>query len=193
MTITEILGFITGAVSVWLAVREHVWNWPVGIANGACFLALFWGSGLYANAALQVLYIGLGAYGWWRWLHGGASRTPLNVRHTSPREAVALAVVTALTGAALVALLGRSAGSTMPFWDGVTTALSLTATYMLTAKLLEHWWVWIAADAIYVPLYASSQLYLTSLVYALFLAMCIAGLVRWTRGLRSAASPVALR
>ena len=30
MTWTEILGFVTGAASVWLAVRESVWNWPVG-------------------------------------------------------------------------------------------------------------------------------------------------------------------
>jgi nicotinamide mononucleotide transporter len=173
-------------------VREHVWSWPVGICNSACFLALFWRSGLYANAALQVLYIVLGAYGWWRWLHGGAERTPLNVRRTSRREAVGLAVVTAIAGCALVALLGRPAGGTMPLWDGVTTALSLTATYMLTAKLLENWWVWIVADAIYVPLYASSRLYLTSLVYALFLAMCIAGLARWSRGLQAPVGRVAV-
>ena len=41
MTWTEILGFVTGAASVWLAVRESVWNWLVGIANNVFFLILF--------------------------------------------------------------------------------------------------------------------------------------------------------
>jgi hypothetical protein len=33
MTWIEILGFVTGAASVTLAVRESAWNWLVGIAN----------------------------------------------------------------------------------------------------------------------------------------------------------------
>ena len=40
MTWTEILGFVTGAASVLLAVRESAWNWPVGIANNVFFLIL---------------------------------------------------------------------------------------------------------------------------------------------------------
>ena len=42
MTWTEILGFVTGAATVLLAVRESAWNWPVGIANNVFFLILFW-------------------------------------------------------------------------------------------------------------------------------------------------------
>jgi len=42
MNWTEILGFVTGAASVLLAVRESAWNWPVGIANNIFFFILFW-------------------------------------------------------------------------------------------------------------------------------------------------------
>jgi nicotinamide mononucleotide transporter len=57
MTWTEILGFVTGAASVWLAVRESEWNWPVGIANNVLFLILSWQAKLYADAVLQIVYI----------------------------------------------------------------------------------------------------------------------------------------
>jgi nicotinamide mononucleotide transporter len=55
---------------------------------------------------------------------------------------------------------------------------------MLTVKIFENWWVWIVTDVIYIPLYASQRLFLTSIVYALFLAMCLAGLRDWRRTLR---------
>jgi nicotinamide mononucleotide transporter len=40
----EILGFVRGAASVLLAVRENAWNWSVRIANHVFFLILFWKS-----------------------------------------------------------------------------------------------------------------------------------------------------
>ena len=89
MNVSEMLGFLTGATSVWLAVKENVWNWPIGIANSAFFLVLFWTAHLYANSGLQVLYIGLGLYGWWNWRYGGAERSILHERYLgTPSEAV---------------------------------------------------------------------------------------------------------
>lgn len=44
----------------------------------------------------------------------------------------------------------------------MTTALSLTAQYMLSRKLLENWWVWLTADVIYIGLYCYKSLYLFS-------------------------------
>jgi nicotinamide mononucleotide transporter len=47
---------------VWLAVRENVWNFPIGMANVAAFFVLFLQTRLYADAGLQVAYFFLG--GW---------------------------------------------------------------------------------------------------------------------------------
>ena len=59
--------------------------------------------------------------------------------------------------------------------------MSLIAQYMLTRKLIENWAIWIAADIIYIGLYASRGLYLTSVLYAVFLSLCIAGAIEWQK------------
>ena len=69
------------------------------------------------------------------------------------------------------------------FWDAVTTTFSLAAQYLLTKKWLENWYVWMAADVIYIPLYFYKHLYLTGSLYFLFLWLCVYGLSLWRRSL----------
>jgi nicotinamide mononucleotide transporter len=181
MTWTEILGFVTGAASVLLAVRESAWNWPVGIANNIFFLILFWKAKLYADAVLQIVYIVISIFGWWNWLRGGVGHTELPISRTGVRNAILLAAATASATVLLALALRRFTDSVVPFWDGITTALSLTAQYMLSRKLLENWWVWMTADVIYIALYCYKSLYLTGALYLLFFGMCIAGYAGWKK------------
>lgn len=183
LQLTEVLAFITGGVCVWLIVKQNIWNWPIGIANDAFFVVLFLQARLFADMSLQVVYIILGFLGWFWWLHGGREATELTVSRVSRAQSVLLAfVVAASTYGGTIYL--QSVRDSAPFLDAFTTALSLTAQYMLTRKYLENWWVWISADVIYIGLYAYKHLYLTSVLYAIFLSMCIAGLMQWTRSMQ---------
>jgi nicotinamide mononucleotide transporter len=181
----EVLGFAAGAGCVNLVARQVVWNWPVGILNAALWIVLFGTAGLYADSALQVVYIALGCWGWWEWLHGGADRTPLPVSTTTPREWAALAVIGVVATAAMAAFLDRFTASSVPWPDAVTTVLSLLATWGQCLKKLESWVLWMAADVIYVPLYHYKGLTLTALLYVGFFALCIVGLMAWRRDLRA--------
>ncbi|MET7495605.1 nicotinamide riboside transporter PnuC [Streptomyces sp900116325] len=181
---TEVLGFGSGALCVWLVARQHLANWPIGIANNLFFVLLFTQSGLYADAGLQIVFITLAAYGWWTWTHGGGPGSPdLPVRNTGRTEWIRLCAAGVLGTAGLTVLLDHATDSTVPFWDALTTTLSLAATYGQCRKLVESWWLWIAADVVYIPLYAYKELYLTSLLYAGFLALCLVGLRNWKRDL----------
>lgn len=180
---TEVLGFVSGAVCVWLTVRRNIWNFPVGIAKNLVFLVLFLQVGLYADAGLQVVYVALGAAGWYWWLRGGDDHGALDIRHTPrwgwPLAALGVAVLTGL----LWTVLTRHTDSTRPLADAATTALSLVAQVMLNRKWIGHWALWITADAIYIWLYAAKGLGLTSVLYALFLALCVAGVRQWRAAL----------
>lgn len=178
LSLTEVLGFITGAVCVWLTVEQNIWNWPIGIANNFFYIVLFLGAGLYADTGLQLVYIVLGFLGWYWWLHGGENRTKLTVSKVDTLTLAVLGSVLIISTAGLMALLTTLNGSA-PFLDALTTTLSLCAQYLLTRKFIENWYVWIAADVIYIGLYASKGLYLTSGLYFIFLCMCIMGWWNW--------------
>lgn len=186
VTWTEVLGFGTGALCVWLVARQHLWNWPIGLANNVVFLLLFATAGLYADAGLQVVYMILAVYGWWSWRFGGAQHDGLHVSAMPGRTAWLLGAATLLATLGLWALLDRVTDSSVPLWDAVTTALSLAATYGQTRKYLQCWWIWIAADVLYVPLYASKGLWLTAGLYVGFILLCLNGYLSWRRDLRQA-------
>ena len=42
----ELAGFVSGALCVWLLVRQNIWNWPIGIANNVVYVIVFYKSGL---------------------------------------------------------------------------------------------------------------------------------------------------
>lgn len=186
MNLVEIVGFVSGAVCVWLVARQNVWNWPIGIANNLTFLVLFWTAGIYADATLQVVYVGLAAYGWWAWLRGGTGNSTLLVSRTTREQWVVLGALGVAGTAGLTVLLDTVTDSTVPLPDAVTTVLSLLATWGQARKKLESWWLWIAADIIYVPLYAYKGLWLTAVLYVGFLALCVVGLRNWAAGYASA-------
>src|SRR4051794_2212771 len=89
----EAASFVTGAVCVWLTVRESVWNFPIGLANVTTYCVVFLEARLFADASLQVVYFVLGAMGWWMWLYGGARGTQLAIGHARSSELI-------ITGAA---------------------------------------------------------------------------------------------
>ena len=186
----EPLAVLTGIACVALTVRQRVVSWPIGIVSSALFLALFLRAGLYADSALQVLYIGLGFYGWWHWLRGGPSRDALPVTSASTGLRVALAVGAVVATVALGAFLDGSTDSTVPYPDAATTVLSMTAQLLLTRKLIETWPVWIfGVNVPYIAIYLYKGLALTAALQLVFIALSILGWAAWRRSMAERVEP----
>lgn len=176
----EFVAVLFGIAGVYLSILEKISNWPVGIVNVALYALLFWQQRLYANAGLQIFYLGISVYGWYRWVRGDPGGGALVVRTTSRPLAIRLALATIVIWFALVTLT-RLFGGAMPVLDAGTTAVSLVAEWMLARKLMENWAVWIAVDAVYVGMLLSDRLFLTAINYAVYFVLAVMGYVAWKR------------
>jgi len=185
LALIEFAGVLTGFVCVWLVIRQNIWCWPVGIVNVALFLVMFYHARLYADMGLQAVYIVLQIYGWYEWLHGGPRKSPLAVSRIARRPAVLLGGVGVAATAAMGWGLSTYTDADLPYWDSLTTVLSLIAQYLLARKILENWLVWIGADVLFVGVYTVKQLYMTAVLYGVFLVMATLGFFRWRRDMAS--------
>jgi nicotinamide mononucleotide transporter len=193
-SLIEPAAVMTGIACVALTVRQSIVSWPIGIVSTALFLTLFVRAGLYADSTLQVLYIVLGFYGWWHWLHGGPSTNDLPVTSASWRLRLALAGCVVLATAAVGAFLDGATDSTVPYPDAATTVLSVTAQVLLTRKLIESWPVWIfGVNLPYIAIYLYKGLALTAALQVVFIALSVAGWVAWRRSMRASTAADATR
>lgn len=180
----EIAGFLTGLGCVWLVVRQHIGNFPLGIISCACFFILFLQQHLFGEATLQVLFIVLGFYGWAQWLHRRQDTAMPAVTRIPQNEARLILLAFVPTTAILWWVLVTLSGSA-PLIDALVTALSLVAQWLLNRKHIENWLVWMVVDVLTIGLGISREMYLVAALYLIFLGMCLAGWYQWRQSMTS--------
>lgn len=78
-------------------------------------------------------------------------------------------------------ILIRYTNSNVPLLDSFGNALSIIGLWALTKKYLEQWWIWIVVDAELSALYVYKDIPFTAGLYALYVAIAIAGYRRWKK------------
>lgn len=180
LSVLETVAVVTYAWSVWLLAKNNPLGWWIGLIGTALYGIVFYQAKLYAEVGLQAFYFITSLQAIYIWLRGGQNHTEKPVGHIS-RKGLILTVILAIASIfALRSLLIAIRGAA-PFWDALTTVISLVAHLYLMGRLVESWYLWVAVDVIYVPLYASRHLYLTSILYAVFGLMALGGLKNFQR------------
>ncbi|MEG4575075.1 nicotinamide riboside transporter PnuC [Microcoleus sp. N3A4] len=180
LDLIEAIAAIASAWSVWLLAKNNPLGWWIGLIGVIAYAAVFYQVKLYGEVAIQLFYLITSLQAIYIWLRGGENSTEKPVCRISQRWLILTAVLVAVGVFGLRTVL-VSLGGAAPFWDALTTILSAIAQLYLMERYLESWYLWIVADTIYVPLYASRGLYLTSILYAIFWLMAIHGLQNFQR------------
>ena len=180
VTWLEILAFALAVAMVVCNIRVNVVGWPLAIASSLLYFLLFWRSRLYGDASLQLFFVAVAAWGWWQWLRGtDATGQPLRVRTLGVRGRWLALAALAIAWPATGLFLRRFTDTDVPWWDAFPTAASVLGQWLLGRKYVENWPVWIAVNVVAVALFAYKGLWLTVVLYALFVAMSFVGWKAW--------------
>lgn len=209
----ELVAVVFGVASVLLASRTHILVFPIGIVSTAIFVYLLWEWQLFGDMLINAYYTAMSVYGWVNWSKNKAhiksadtanntsSADELSIEHIQSSDIPILSVLAIVTAAfvALVyyfrpvinnhfsfdgAVLGWHLLTWVDYTDMLTTALFLMAMWLMARRKIEHWLLWIVADAISVPLYFYKGLTFTALQYVVFTLIAIWAYYEWQRRYR---------
>lgn len=188
-TIIEIIGFLSGILGVYLTILRSPFCWPISGINVLLYCYLFFTEKLYADAGLQLVFFSFSIYGWILWTRRAQSYhpddSPLQISKSRRSEIIIAACCMIPISCVLGYGLDRFTDADMPYFDSFLAIMSIWGQYLQTKKHIEHWYIWIIVDALYIVLYIQKYLLLTGMLYGVFLVMAIQGSVIWNRILRS--------
>ncbi len=181
----QIFGVVTGILYVILEVKQNRLLWPLGIITSAAYIYIFFSGKFYADMGLQVYYVLISIYGWYYWSRGGSKSVQgeLQVVRINRQQLLLLFLTFALSWGGIYYVLVHFTDSTVPLGDSFTTALAIVATWMLTRKIIEQWFLWIIANVVSIGLYIYKGLYPTVILYVVYAGMAVYGYFEWKRSM----------
>lgn len=196
MSYIEFFGTLLNLWCVWLVMKKHIWNWPVGIIGVILFGSLFYQLHLYADLFEQWYYFVTGFIGWYAWAKAKKPKDA-NDDIIVKRNSM-LANVYWLIGIGIFTFIGTWAMSNINLWlprffpvpaslpllDVWTTIMSFAAQILMIQKRLENWVLWIVVDVIGIGLYWYKGVPFVALLYAFFLVLATNGLITWYKTYR---------
>ena len=177
-SVIEISAVFFGLLSVWYAKKEKIWLYPTGIISVIIYIDLTFQHKLYADMAIQVYYLIMSIYGWYFWIQGKGAQVPVPISGNNRQEN--LIVFLLFLGSFFLIRLGLGlTDSNVPGWDALTSALAISAMWLMARKKIEHWIAWIIVDSISIPLYFYKDLPLTSFQFLIFTVLAVWGYLTW--------------
>jgi len=183
----EAVSVLLGLAYLLLAVRRNRWCWAAGGVSSAILGYLSLRARLPMQAALQVYYVVISAYGWWHWTREERAQGTLIVTVWPLRLHLLACAGVILLSAATARWLALYTQAAWPFLDSLTTLGSLYATWLTTRVKLENWLYWIVIDSLLAVLFGTQGLMLYALLSLVYVVVSVVGFSKWLKTFRTPA------
>ena len=181
MASPEIVAVVLAIAYLLLAAREHIACWACAFISSAIYTFVFWDVSLLMESMLNIFYAVMAVVGWYEWRYGDSKHGGLSIGRLAYWQHICI-ILGALVLAGLNGwLMQRFTSAAWPFLDAFTTWASVLTTFLVMWKILENWLYWLVIDSISIYLYLDRGLYLTALLFAVYLVIAIFGYLHWRK------------
>jgi nicotinamide mononucleotide transporter len=178
-SLLEISAIVMTTICIFLAGRNNIHTWWTGLVGCILYGVLFYQSKLYADALLQVFFVGTGIYGWKMWLDGNRTGDSAPMTNINMKSYGLLVLVGACGALAYGWLLHTFTDAWAPFIDSLVLAFSVIGQILLMKRKVQAWPTWVLVNIISMPLFWSRDLHLSSILYACYLVHAIWATYYW--------------
>ena len=179
--VIESIAVVTAIVYLLLAAKEDLKCWYAAIISSSLYFYIMLNVGLLMEAFLQIFYIAMAIFGWYQWKKTTINNESLNIS-TWKKATHILVVTTVIILSILIGqFLDTNTNAELPFLDAFTTFGAIVTTYMVAMKILENWIYWFVIDSISIYLFITRELYLTSILFLIYLVIIVFVYLRWRK------------
>lgn len=170
----------TSLLYVLLAGKQQIACWIFAFVSSISYVIISYTTLLYVDALLNSIYAILAIIGWINW-KAKADQQPIKKLSWNFHGLIVLGSV--ILGGISGYLLDNYTNQVFPYLDAVLFFLSISATWMITKKILENWIYFIVIDLAMVGIYFNRTLYLSSLLFLLYALFAVIGYIKWRKEL----------
>jgi len=163
-----------------LAIKQNISCWFAAFFSSLLYFFVMYSAGLYMEAGLQIFYCVMAVYGWTQWRASLPVNKKFLVKTWNRNQHIKAISLIFLLAFASGWVLEKFTNAALPFIDSLTTWGAIVTTYMVAKRLLENWIYWFVIDTISVFLFYSRGLFLTSILFFVYLIIIYFGYKSWT-------------
>jgi nicotinamide mononucleotide transporter len=183
MSLIELGGVLFSIAYLLLAAKENFWCWPAAIISNLIYLWVFFSAKLYPESGLQIFYLFFSVKGWMLWKKNNPSET-LSISRMSLQQhglLIGMGTVFSVLGAYL---FQQYTDAALPWLDTPIAVFSVLTTWLVVQKKIENWWYWVLIDSAAIYLYIQRELFLTALLFAIYVILAVWGYFEWKKKMK---------
>ena len=181
----EIVAAALAVAYLLLAIRQRIECWAAAFVSSCLYVWVLFAAHLYMESALNGFYAAMAVYGFWQWRQGSGGTALAVSRWPMAGHLRGILGILCLSAVSWY-FLRRFTPAAWPFVDSMVTWSSAFATFLVARKVYENWHWWLVIDSVSLYLYFTRHLYLTMLLFALYLVLIVVGMRQWRRTLPAA-------
>lgn len=177
----EVIGAVIGLAYIVSEYRADRWFWPLSILMSLFYIVIDFTSGIYANGTICCYNLVMSVYGLlvWRGLVQSKDRTERPITSCPSRFWPWIIATVVLLSVVLWWVLQTLGESQIPWLDGISSALSVVAMWMLSQKYWQQWIFWLLVEPLMITLFWLTGNYASAILYIVFEVVCVLGIIRW--------------